>query len=53
MKDVAKTFAQYTVAGVGSVVGMLGGFWLWGNVIEGKLKKFEKDSENKFEEEGA
>nr|DAV24927.1 MAG TPA: hypothetical protein [Bacteriophage sp.] len=51
MKELAKTFVQSVVASGAAVIGMLGGMWLWGNVLEDKAEKLKDRFNNKPEEE--
>ena len=51
MKNLVKTFVLYIAAGVGSTVGLLGGAWLWSEVLEEKADKMKNRFSNKSKEE--
>lgn len=51
MKDLAKTVVQSVVASGAAVIGMLGGMWLWENVLVDKAEKMKEHFNNKPEEE--
>lgn len=54
MKNIVKAMAYYGLGSVASVVGMCGGAWLWGEVLEPKAKelkdKYQKKVSKKNEE---
>ena len=51
MKNLIKVTLLYAGATVGSTIGMLGGFWLWGNVVEPAADKFKHRFTKSTEEE--
>lgn len=42
MKNFVKAMFTYFVASAMSVIGMLGGAWLWGEVLEPKASEFKE-----------
>ena len=52
MKNLFKVVVLYIAAGAASVIGVMGGTWLWNEVLEDKADNLKKRFGNKEEEEG-
>lgn len=42
MKNLFKVIVLNLAAGIAATIGMLGGAWLWGNVLEDKAENLKK-----------
>lgn len=52
MKNLFKVVVLYIAAGAASMIGVMGGTWLWNEVLEDKADNLKKRFSNKEEEEG-
>lgn len=51
MKEFVKTIVTSAAAAAASVIGMVGGAWLWSEVLEPKLEEFKEFKEAKKQKE--